>query len=248
MTTLETLFKRVAEEGGLAPPPNGVFPTSLKPEQEQAVSAINETLNSICQANLFPFQLREETFNIIANQRDYPFISFAQPFFSFDRMAANAIVLPSGKILTYTDYQNLDGTGMNGVTQGEPTYYTILNNSLRLYPTPSESMATKLRYYGSNLGTNAGGTEIAVLSLGTDNSVLPSKFDSAVVYGAASRVYFRMGNDAKYKGLSEQYDRELSRCLERVSPAGKDTYQTMLPYYLADNQRNPFYPFGTPYA
>ena len=122
----------------------------------------------------------------------------------------------------FTDHQ---ANVYAGATADAPTYFTVVNKTIYLDPTPSSSSsAWAIHYDRAYCHKNQAGTYVAGdMTLDTDTPALPDECHYLLVYGATSLGSVNM-NDFTYQFAEQMW---------------KDGIDGMARNYLADQRRAP---------
>ena len=87
------------------------------------------------------------------------------------------------------------------VGDGEPRFFVISGDQIRLYPTPGGVYTVTHVYYRRE----------TVLDDGADEPLMPSWAQGILIWGAAAELLRRTGQDARADEAQQQYDRWLRR-------------------------------------
>lgn len=138
---------------------------------------MNEVLREICcgEHDTWKFREREKGLITMAGQKDYSlpegYILFIRP----DDMTNRPPLLYN---------QNWKYLPLS--TAGQPIYYWIYKNKIRLFPTPGELQDGDyytIKYLTDKYAKNENGCEIDVMENATDEPIIPEQYRSLLVYG-----------------------------------------------------------------
>lgn len=167
---------------------------------------MNEVLRELCggEKDIWKFREREKTFFTYKEQSEYElpegYILFIRPEDSTNRPP-----------LIY----NQQWRYLPLSASGQPVYYWIYKNKIRLFPTPDDEQdgdEYTIKYLTDNFAVDKDGCEKDILEDGDDEPIIPEMYRSLLVYGVV-RDFRASSNDAKSDFYRRKYNALYSKML-----------------------------------
>ena len=175
------------------------------PEGRLIKQKMNEVLREICcgEHDTWKFREREKSFVTAEGKSDY---ELPDGYILFIRPDDNTNRPP----LLYN--QNWKYLPLS--TSGQPTYYWIYKDKIRLFPSPGSLQDGDLytiKYLTDKYATNNQGCEIDILEDGDDEPIIPEQYRSLLVYGVV-RDFRGSASDTK----TEYYRRKFNALYNKM--------------------------------
>lgn len=187
MTAIATFRSRLSNEL-LRDPNNRIRPTSTLDY------AINKWYTRVQQDTLgmIPWTDDNETISGVAGTQEYTFATDLKTI---------KLVRRSGTDLTPTEKTTVKSENAT-MGSGIPAYYYIYQDTIWLYPVPSESGTIDIDY-----------TNILPTITTWQDSLTPSYLDDAILYEAAATCYRQVGRIDMAQIYSNEYQKEINKSL-----------------------------------
>lgn len=169
------------------------------PEGRLIKQKMNEVLRELCcgEHGTWKFREREKTFYTYNGQAEYElpngYILFIRPDDSTNRPP----------LLYNQQWKYLPLS-----TSGQPTYYWIYKDKIRLFPIPGEEQDSDeytIKYLTDSFAFDKDGCEKEILENGDDEPIIPEMYRSLLVYGVV-RDFRASSNDAKSDFYRRKYN------------------------------------------
>lgn len=175
------------------------------PEGRLIKQKMNEVLREICcgEHGTWKFREREKRFVVAEDKIDY---ELPEGYILFIRPDDNSNRPP---LLYNQNWKYLPLT-----TSGQPVYYWIYKDKIRLFPIPGKNQdgdVYNIRYLTDNYAVNQYGCEKEVLEEADDEPIIPEQYRTLLVYGVVRDFRASMG-DAK----SEFYRRKFNALYNKM--------------------------------
>lgn len=175
------------------------------PEGRLIKQKMNEVLREICcgEHGTWKFREREKRFVTAEGKIDY---DLPEGYILFIRPDDNTNRPP---LLYNQNWKYLPLT-----TSGQPVYYWIYKDKIRLFPTPGKNQegdVYNIRYLTESYATNKYGCEKEILEEADDEPIIPEQYRTLLVYGVVRDFRASMG-DAK----SEFYRRKFNALYNKM--------------------------------
>lgn len=156
-----------------------------------------------------------EVSNAISTERDWPWLETSTTLTTAAGTQAYAMpadwvrtrtlaVSGSGPMDSTRSRQDLDGWFAASDSSGEPQFFVVSGDVLRLYPTPDRAYSVTHVYYRQE----------TQLASGSDTPLIPSWAHGAIVYAAAAVLLRRVGEDARAEQAQRQADAWMRRLVD----------------------------------
>lgn len=175
------------------------------PEGRLIKQKMNEVLREICcgEHGTWKFREREKRFVVAEDKTDY---ELPEGYILFIRPDDNSNRPP---LLYNHNWKYLPLT-----STGQPVYYWIYKDKIRLFPTPGKNEDGddyNIRYLTDNYAINKYGCEKEILEDADDEPIIPEQYRTLLVYGVVRDFRASMG-DAK----SEFYRRKFNALYNKM--------------------------------
>ena len=175
------------------------------PEGRLIKQKMNEVLREICcgEHGTWKFREREKRFVVAEGKIDY---ELPDGYILFIRPDDNTNRPP---LLYNQNWKYLPLT-----TSGQPVYYWIYKDKIRLFPTPGKNQdggVYNIRYLTDNYAVDKYGCEKEILEEADDEPIIPEQYRTLLVYGVVRDFRASMG-DAK----SEFYRRKFNALYNKM--------------------------------
>ena len=143
-------------------------------------------------------ELIVEALNAIATERDWPWLETSETFSTVNGTATRAV--PTGWMRTRTlqvagsapmddsrSREQLDGLWSDSTATGQPMFFVVSGDALRMYPTPDAVYSVTHVYYRQE----------TQLSSGSDTPLMPAWAHAAIAEWASSLLLTRLREDAR---------------------------------------------------
>ena len=146
-------------------------------EGRRIKTLLNNNLREICGGEHSIWKFRETYYDLymIGNQQKYPMVD---GYILFIRPSDNTNRIP---LLLNQEWQYLPLT-----STGTPVEYWIYEDSINLFPTPTDDMEGdiyKVRYLTNNYAIDADGLGKPIMDTDTDEPIIPEQYRSLLTYG-----------------------------------------------------------------
>lgn len=163
-------------------------------------------------------EILAEVCNAVASEHDWPWLETSATLTTAAGTATYSVpadwmrtrtlqVSGSSPMDSSLSREQVDGWFPDSVnSSGEPLFFVVSGDTLRLYPTPDAVYSVTHVYYKSE----------TVLAAGSDVPLMPAWAQGILIWGAASHLLRRTGQDARADEAQVQYDRWLRRLQDNV--------------------------------
>jgi hypothetical protein len=165
----------------------------------------NWVIYDICSRTNFPFLENSTTVSTIVSTQDYTLASIAADL----NKVKSVIDTTNERELTYVKPEELDSKykDMSNDTTGQPIYWTVYGDTLRVYPLPDDVYTLQVRY-------KANPTELTVAS---DTAIIPEVYSETVILGIYQKS-LEWNDDFDYSVVIEkQYEQKVNKMVSDYS-------------------------------